>query len=96
MVLPLTYANEALRSVMVKGYPVSDPLVVREGQTLAKVELAPRRPVGPGDTLVLDEDELDELVRADEGRLVAVLPQRPPGSLAHGAPGGHVAREPVD
>ncbi len=29
-VLPLTYATEALRSVMVKGYALSDPLIVRD------------------------------------------------------------------
>jgi len=29
-ILPLTYAAEALRSVMVKGYPLSDPLIVRD------------------------------------------------------------------
>jgi ABC-2 type transport system permease protein len=29
-VLPLTYANEALRSVMIKGYGLSDPLVLRD------------------------------------------------------------------
>jgi ABC-2 type transport system permease protein len=29
-VLPLTYANEALRSVMIKGYEIGDPLVVRD------------------------------------------------------------------
>ena len=28
--LPLTYANEALRSVMIKGYELSDPLVLRD------------------------------------------------------------------
>ena len=28
--LPLTYANEALRSVMIKGYGLSDPLVLRD------------------------------------------------------------------
>ena len=29
-VLPLTYANEALRSVMIKGLPLGDPLIVRD------------------------------------------------------------------
>lgn len=29
-VLPLTYANEALRAVMIKGFPLSDPLIVRD------------------------------------------------------------------
>jgi ABC-2 type transport system permease protein len=29
-ILPLTYATEALRSVMVKGYALSDPLIVRD------------------------------------------------------------------
>jgi ABC-2 type transport system permease protein len=29
-VLPLTYANEALRSVMIKGYDLADPLVLRD------------------------------------------------------------------
>ena len=29
-VLPLTYANEALRAVMIKGYELSDPLVLRD------------------------------------------------------------------
>jgi len=29
-VLPLTYANEALRSVMIKGYELADPLVLRD------------------------------------------------------------------
>jgi ABC-2 type transport system permease protein len=29
-VLPLTYANEALRSVMIKGYALGDPLVLRD------------------------------------------------------------------
>jgi ABC-2 type transport system permease protein len=28
--LPLTYANEALRSVMIKGYELADPLVMRD------------------------------------------------------------------
>ena len=28
--LPLTYANEALRSVMIKGYELADPLVLRD------------------------------------------------------------------
>jgi ABC-2 type transport system permease protein len=34
-VLPLTYANEALRSVMVKGYAITDPLIVRDIGILA-------------------------------------------------------------
>ena len=34
-VLPLTYANEALRAVMVKGYPLTDPLIVRDIGILA-------------------------------------------------------------
>ena len=34
-VLPLTYANEALRSVMVKGYALSDPLILRDIGILA-------------------------------------------------------------
>jgi ABC-2 type transport system permease protein len=29
-VLPLTYANEALRAVMIKGFPLSDPLIMRD------------------------------------------------------------------
>jgi ABC-2 type transport system permease protein len=29
-VLPLTYANEALRAVMIKGYELADPLVLRD------------------------------------------------------------------
>jgi hypothetical protein len=29
-VLPLTYANDALRLVMIKGYELGDPLVVRD------------------------------------------------------------------
>jgi len=29
-ILPLTYANEALRSVMIKGYELADPLVLRD------------------------------------------------------------------
>jgi ABC-2 type transport system permease protein len=28
--LPLTYANEALRAVMIKGYELADPLVLRD------------------------------------------------------------------
>ena len=39
-VLPLTYANEALRSVMVKGYPVTDPLIVRDIGILAAFAVA--------------------------------------------------------
>ena len=39
-VLPLTYANEALRSVMVKGYPVTDPLIVRDIGILAVFAVA--------------------------------------------------------
>jgi len=38
-VLPLTYANEALRSVMVRGYAVSDPLIVRDLAILAAFAL---------------------------------------------------------
>jgi len=34
-VLPLTYANEALRAVMIKGFPLSDPLIVRDLLALA-------------------------------------------------------------
>jgi len=34
-VLPLTYANEALRAVMIKGFPLSDPLIVRDLAALA-------------------------------------------------------------
>lgn len=34
-VLPLTYANEALRSVMVKGYALTDPLILRDVGILA-------------------------------------------------------------
>jgi ABC-2 type transport system permease protein len=34
-VMPLTYANEALRSVMVKGYALTDPLIVRDIGILA-------------------------------------------------------------
>lgn len=34
-VLPLTYANEALRAVMIKGYELSDPLVLRDIGVLA-------------------------------------------------------------
>jgi ABC-2 type transport system permease protein len=37
--LPLTYANEALRSVMVKGYPLSDPLILRDIGILAAFAL---------------------------------------------------------
>jgi ABC-2 type transport system permease protein len=29
-VLPLTYANEALRAVMIRGFPLGDPLVLRD------------------------------------------------------------------
>lgn len=29
-VLPLTYANEALRSVMIRGFPLGDPLIVKD------------------------------------------------------------------
>jgi ABC-2 type transport system permease protein len=39
-VLPLTYANEALRSVMVKGYPLTDPLIVRDIGILAAFAVA--------------------------------------------------------
>ena len=38
-VLPLTYANEALRSVMVKGYALSDPLILRDIGILAAFAL---------------------------------------------------------
>jgi ABC-2 type transport system permease protein len=38
-VLPLTYANEALRSVMVKGYAISDPLILRDIGILAAFAL---------------------------------------------------------
>ncbi|HEX9495436.1 MAG TPA: ABC transporter permease [Candidatus Limnocylindria bacterium] len=34
-ILPLTYANEALRSVMVKGYALTDPLILRDIGILA-------------------------------------------------------------
>jgi ABC-2 type transport system permease protein len=34
-VLPLTYANEALRAVMIKGYALGDPLVLRDVGILA-------------------------------------------------------------
>jgi ABC-2 type transport system permease protein len=34
-VLPLTYANEALRAVMIKAFPLSDPLIVRDLLVLA-------------------------------------------------------------
>jgi ABC-2 type transport system permease protein len=34
-IMPLTYANEALRSVMVKGYALSDPLILRDVGILA-------------------------------------------------------------
>lgn len=34
-VLPLTYANEALRAVMIKGFSLSDPLVIRDIAILA-------------------------------------------------------------
>jgi ABC-2 type transport system permease protein len=34
-VMPLTYANEALRSVMVKGYSLADPLILRDIGILA-------------------------------------------------------------
>jgi ABC-2 type transport system permease protein len=29
-ILPLTYANEALKAVMIKGFEVGDPLVLRD------------------------------------------------------------------
>ena len=35
VVLPLTYANEALRSVMVKGYALTDPLILKDVGILA-------------------------------------------------------------
>jgi ABC-2 type transport system permease protein len=38
-VMPLTYANEALRSVMVKGYPLTDPLILRDIGILAAFAL---------------------------------------------------------
>ena len=38
--LPLTYANEALRSVMVKGYALTDPLILRDIGILAAFALA--------------------------------------------------------
>ena len=38
-VLPLTYANEALRSVMIKGYPLGDPLILRDLGILAAFAL---------------------------------------------------------
>lgn len=34
-IMPLTYANEALRSVMVKGYQLTDPLILRDIGILA-------------------------------------------------------------
>ena len=37
--MPLTYANEALRSVMVKGYALSDPLILRDIGILAAFAL---------------------------------------------------------
>ena len=30
VIFPLTYANEALRSVMVKGYALTDPVILRD------------------------------------------------------------------
>ena len=39
MALPLTYANEALRAVMVKGYALSDPLILRDIGILAAFAL---------------------------------------------------------
>jgi ABC-2 type transport system permease protein len=38
-ILPLTYANEALRSVMVKGYALTDPLILRDIGILAAFAL---------------------------------------------------------
>jgi ABC-2 type transport system permease protein len=35
VILPLTYANEALRSVMVKGYALTDPLILKDIGILA-------------------------------------------------------------
>ena len=35
VVLPLTYSNEALRAVMVRGFPLDDPLIVRDLFVLA-------------------------------------------------------------
>jgi ABC-2 type transport system permease protein len=29
-ILPLTYANEALKAVMIKGFELADPLVLRD------------------------------------------------------------------
>ena len=37
--MPLTYANEALRSVMVKGYALTDPLILRDIGVLAAFAL---------------------------------------------------------
>jgi len=39
-ILPLTYANEALRSVMIKGYELADPLVLRDIGVLVAFGLA--------------------------------------------------------
>jgi ABC-2 type transport system permease protein len=38
-IMPLTYANEALRSVMVKGYALTDPLILRDVGILAAFAL---------------------------------------------------------
>lgn len=38
--LPLTYANEALRAVMIKGLPLSDPLILRDLAVLSAVAVA--------------------------------------------------------
>jgi ABC-2 type transport system permease protein len=39
-VLPLTYANEALRAVMVKGYSLTDPLILKDLAVIAAFTLA--------------------------------------------------------
>jgi ABC-2 type transport system permease protein len=38
-IMPLTYANEALRSVMVKGFALTDPLILRDIGILAAFAL---------------------------------------------------------
>jgi ABC-2 type transport system permease protein len=35
VIMPLTYANEAMRAVMIKGFPLDDPLIVRDLVALA-------------------------------------------------------------
>ncbi len=35
VVLPLTYSNEALRAVMIRGFPIDDPLIVKDLLVLA-------------------------------------------------------------